>query len=248
VSIFNRFFNKKEPISPVSISQLQCDFHSHLIPGIDDGVKELQEAVDILGCYAQMGFQKVITTPHIMCDFYRNTPDIIWGGLQKVREELKEQGIKLTLEAAAEYYVDFDFEQKIETEKLLTFGDNYVLIEISYLNEPENLNRVMFNLQIAGYKVILAHPERYPFWFGKKHVFETLVNNGIYLQMNMNSLTGMYSPEVKKQAEFLVNNQWIKFIGSDCHSMSQFEYFQQLDVNPFFMKLLESGKLLNATL
>jgi len=222
--------------------------HSHFIPKIDDGSKSVENSVEMIRHFYNQGYKKVITTPHIMGDFYRNTPENILGGLELVKAQLKTDGIPIQMEAAAEYYIDYEFEQKIEKEKLLTLGDNFVLVEVSYINKPENLDRVLFKLQTAGYKVILAHPERYPFWFGNIEQFELLNNKGVFLQLNINSLTGYYSPETKKTAELLIDKQLIRFLGSDCHHVGHIDRMKEVVYNPYLKKLIDSGNLLNSTL
>jgi len=248
MSFLTKLFPSKKLIDPVDLSVLKCDIHSHFIPAIDDGSKSLENSVEMIRTFYNLGYKKLITTPHIMGDFYRNTPEIILNGLEKVKHQLRVEGIPVQLEAAAEYYVDYEFEHKIGKEKLLTFGDQYVLIEISYVNQPENLERVLFKLQTNGYKPVLAHPERYPFWYAKIEQFETLFNNGVLLQLNINSLTGYYSPATKKLAETLIDKNWIRLLGSDCHHTGHTDLLKQVVYSPYLKKLVDSGLLLNATL
>ena len=248
MSFLKKLFSSKLLESPVDLSVLQCDVHSHLIPGIDDGANSMDNALEMIQAFSQKGYKKLITTPHIMGDFYRNTPEIILKGLEKLRLKLLDENIPIQLEAAAEYYIDYEFEQKIGNEPLLTFGNNYILVEISYVNEPENLDRVLFKLQTSGYRVVLAHPERYPFWFVNFKKFESLYNKGILLQLNINSLTGYYSPDTRKVAEWLIDNQLIRFIGSDCHHSGHIELLNQVVLLPHLKKLVDSGLLLNDTL
>jgi protein-tyrosine phosphatase len=248
VSFLNRFFPPKTLSQPVDLAILKCDVHSHFIPGIDDGSKSMEDSVEMIRVFYNLGYKKIITTPHIMGDFYRNTPELILDGLEKLRHQLKVEGIPIELAAAAEYYVDYEFENKIGNEKLLTFGDQYILIEISYVNQPDNLDRVLFKLQTSGYKPVLAHPERYPFWFDKIEQFENLFNNGVLLQLNINSLTGYYSPGTKRMAETLIDKNFIRFLGSDCHHKGHTDLLKQVVYSPHLKKLIDSGLLLNATL
>ena len=241
-------FPSKKLDKPVDLSVLLCDVHSHFIPAVDDGSKSVENSVEMIRHFYNQGYKKVITTPHIMGDFFRNSPETIMPGLEKVRQQLKTEGIPIQMDAAAEYYIDYEFEQKVAQGNLLTFGDNYVLVEISYVNQPDNMNRVLFALQTSGYKPVLAHPERYPFWFDKPDEFEKLVNKGILLQMNINSLTGYYSPETKKVAEMLIDKQWVSFLGSDCHHLGHIDLLKQVVYLPYLKKLVESGRLLNHTL
>ena len=190
MGLLQRFFSKKPNLAPVDWAYIGTDMHSHLIPHIDDGVKSFDEAMDLIKRFYDLGYRKLITTPHIMGDFYRNTPEIIYKGRDEIRKRIASIGLNLRFEAAAEYYIDYEFESKLESEKLLTFGDNYVLVEVSYVNPPDNLIELLFKLQAKGYKVVLAHPERYPFWIGNIQPIVDLYNRGIILQLNLASLSG----------------------------------------------------------
>ncbi len=248
MSIFKKLFTKKPDLPSIDWSYVGADMHSHLIPKIDDGVKSEEESIDLIKRFYNLGFRKIITTPHIMGDFYRNTPEVILKGRDIMRKRIEQEGLQLKFEAAAEYYIDFDFERKLEEEKLLTIGDGYVLVEVSYINPPENMTELLFKMQTKGYKVILAHPERYPFWFNNLRFFQELNYKGIYLQLNLNSLSGYYSAEIQKQAELLVQNNLIRFIGSDCHHLEHFESMVEAGPKAALHQLLTSGLLLNGSL
>jgi tyrosine-protein phosphatase YwqE len=184
-----------------------------------------------------------------MGDTYRNTPAIINDKLEKVREKLKQNNIDITINAAAEYYCDHDFFNKIGNEELLTLSaDKYLLFEVSYLNAPDNFDEVIFALQSHGYKPVLAHPERYPFWFNNFDKFKEIKSKGVYLQLNINSLSGQYGPGTKKIAERMINENMISFLGSDCHHLGHLNLMKQTINNPYLSKLLSSGTLLNTKL
>lgn len=261
MSFFSKIFGSSSKTTlPADLSILNCDVHSHFIPGIDDGSRNMEDSLNMISSFAEMGYKKVITTPHIMSDFYKNTPEIILGGLEKVKIALKENNIPVEIEAAAEYYIDFDFEEKMNRGKLLTFGKparqpdgktsdgNYVLVEISFINPPENLNDIFFKLLTNGYKPILAHPERYNFWHTDFEKYEAIIEKGVLLQLNINSLTGHYSPETKRCAERMIENNMISFLGSDCHNMGHVELMKRVVYEKSLHNLLASGKLLNSTL
>lgn len=249
MSFFNRLFGAKKKLPPIDIANLiKVDMHSHLIPGIDDGAQNMEESIQLIRSLKEVGYKKIITTPHVMSDYYRNTPEIIINGLQNLREELAKQKIEMPIEAAAEYYLDFDFNDKIRTEELLTFGKKYLLVEVSYLNEPDNIDATIFELQTTGYNVILAHPERYPFWGQNFKRFETLKDKDVLFQVNINSLAGHYSPGAKRTAERLIDLGMVNFIGTDCHNSNHLRFLEEALCEPALHKLVESGKLLNHTL
>lgn len=232
----------------MDMSVLKTDVHSHFIPGIDDGSKSIEESVELITEMEKMGYSKVITTPHIMSDYYRNTPEIILSGLDKVREALVKAGSKMQIEAAAEYYIDFDFQDKIKEKKLLTFGNNYVLFEMPFIGEPQTLNTVIFDMQMAGYKPVLAHVERYTFWHNEYEKIQSMKDKGVLLQLNINSLSGHYSPQVRKIAEKMVNENMFDLLGSDCHNLNHIDLLNQTRTMEYLHKIAGFQGLINSKL
>ena len=233
-------------LDPLDFSVLKTDIHSHFIPGIDDGSPDMETTISLIKEMQGLGFKKVITTPHVMSDFYKNSSDIILKGLTDIRSELKVQNINMEIEAAAEYYIDYDFEQKIGKEKFLTFGDNYILVELSFMEAPKNLFDIIFKLQLEGYKVALAHPERYAFF--TMDDYEELVNRGVLLQINWLSIIGYYSPQIEQKTKDLIAADMVSFIGSDCHNMNHAELYKKCQTKKAWHDLNNSCKLLNNTL
>lgn len=215
--------------------------HSHLIPGIDDGVKDLEESISMIAALHELGYKKLITTPHIMGDFFRNTPDIIRRGLDRVRSEVERAGIPVTLEAAAEYYIDEDFLRKLYDEKLLTFGDQYLLFEVSYINAPENLLNVVFEMITRGYKPVLAHPERYPFWYDRFEEYHRLREAGVLFQLNLNSLCEYYGVAAKNIAERMINENMIDLAGTDLHGQRHLDALRKTIAEKRFHHLAYLG-------
>ena len=248
MNLFKKLFRGNPKLPPINLAELGVDIHSHLIPGIDDGVETLEKSLEVILEFKKWGIEQVVTTPHIMSDFYKNTPEIILGGLKKLRDYLAENQVSFTIDAAAEYYLDFDFEKKIEEESLLTFGDKFVLFELPFIQEPQNLTSAIFKMQTAGYRPILAHPERYTFWSKDWDKYTELRDKGVLFQLNLVSLTGCYSPEVKKIAEKLIDENMVDWAGTDCHGMNHVNLVNNSLALPYTHKLFESGNLLNKTL
>lgn len=241
-------FSKKQKLNPIDFGLLKTDLHSHLIPGIDDGSKSLDESIAMLKQFEAFGYKKVITTPHIMSDFYKNTPEIILGGLEIVRKGIKDAGLNIEIEAAAEYYLDLHFEEQIEAKNLLTFGNNHVLFELSFSNEPPRVKEAIFNLQTQGYKPIMAHVERYPFYFNDFEKIEDFKNRGCLIQLNINSLSGQYGPAVKKMAESIIDRDLVDVVGSDCHHLGHLELMDSVRTSPHLHKIVNKADLLNKVL
>jgi len=212
------FLNFKSKTKELDFKDIGIEMHSHLIPGIDDGVKTTEESISIIRRLKKAGYHKVITTPHIMSDYYRNTPEIINKGLEKVKAALQKENIDIELEAAAEYFVDDYFEKLIKNdEPLLTFSDNRILIEQSAMRPSPNLGRVIFLLNTKGYKPILAHPERYTYYLKDFEKLKKIKSYNCEFQLNMLSLTKHYGPHAYKLAIKLLEEGMIDYIGSDIH-------------------------------
>ena len=237
---------KADELPSLDFSSLGTDIHSHLIPGIDDGSPDMETTISLINKMLELGFSKVITSPHIMSDFYRNSSEEILSGLNAVRAELKLQNINIDIDAAAEYYIDYEFEKKIGKDTFLTFGESYILIELSFLSEPKNLFEIIFKLQLDGYKVVLAHPERYHYYEMKD--YEKLIQRGVLLQINLLSLIGYYSIQIKKKAEDLIANNMVSFVGTDCHNHHHASLYEKCKIKKSWHDLYNSGKLLNSTL
>src|SRR5688572_28385878 len=251
MSLLRTLFGRRKEDSHIpalqDFSALRTDFHSHLIPGIDDGAATEEDSLLMLNGLADLGFQKVITTPHVMSDYYRNSKETILAGRDRLRQLASQHGLRLEIDAAAEYYLDDRFIDRIGKEKLLTLGYGYVLFEISYINPPENLQRVVFDLKVQAYKPLLAHPERYPFWYNKFEMYEELKANDVFFQINTISLAGYYGVGAKKLAERMIDAHMVNFVGSDMHHVRHLEALRKSLNEKYLAKLVSKG-LLNNTL
>lgn len=216
MSFLKNLFRSKS-INAFDLSQFEVDMHSHLIPGIDDGSPSMDHTIAMLAKFEQLGYRKVVTTPHILNDVHPNTPKIILDGLKDVQLEIKRLGMKIEIESAAEYYCDESFLPIIERNEILSFGSNFVLMEFGFLSPSQYEAQALFNLQVAGYVPVIAHYERYPYYFGDFKKVDALRERNIQIQVNLNSLTGHYGPGVKKMAGQLIKNKQVDFLGTDCH-------------------------------
>ena len=230
-----------------SYSDFGTDIHSHLIPGIDDGVKTIEESLEMIRGLSALGFRKLITTPHVMSDGYRNTAENILAGLKKVQDAVAAENIPVTIDAAAEYYFDEGFFRKLESEPILAINGKYLLFEISYINSPERILEVVFAIIVKGYTPLLAHPERYPFWFSKFEEYHRIKEAGALFQLNTNSLSGYYGGAVRKTAQRLVEENLIDFIGSDLHGSRHLQALHNTLNEKHLWKLAASG-MKNASL
>lgn len=246
MSLFGSLFTSKpKPADTGFINPIHTELHSHLIPAIDDGVQTLEESIEILRVWSEMGYKKVITTPHIMGDFYKNGPENILPKLAELRKALKENNINIEVDAAAEYLIDDALEKKIEEKNILTFGNNYVLVELPFTEEPANMKNVLFNLRVNGYKPVLAHPERYAYMAQRKDKYEELFDSGILFQLNIYSLIGYYSPHIQKTAEWLIEKKMVNMIGSDTHGVRHLDVLQAAVKSKNYQRVCELPLLNN---
>lgn len=245
ISLFRKKIKSYGDIKPLTV-----DMHSHLLPGIDDGCKTFDDSVELVKKFVNLGYKKMILTPHVMNDFYPNTPEIILDKLDKLRDIIKTLGLKIELEAAAEYYLDEFFMEKLENEeKLLSFGEKkYVLFETSFLNASPYLNQAIFMMHALGYTPVLAHPERYVYLFGEQKNFTKLKETGVLFQVEINSLGGYYSPHSKKIAQWLIDEKMVDFLASDCHHEKHFNLTKTLQAKSSYYKKALQLDLLNNTL
>ncbi|MEI9918135.1 MAG: CpsB/CapC family capsule biosynthesis tyrosine phosphatase [Bacteroidota bacterium] len=212
--------------------------HSHLIPGIDDGVASNDHALEIITKLMDLGYEKFITTPHIMSDTYPNNPKVIRERLVLLNEFLRSKNINVEVQAAAEYYLDeYTMRAVNEPEEMLTFGNKYLLFETNYLSEPYVLKDFIFQATSKGYRPVLAHPERYQYMTMEKA--QDLVDRGVLLQVNLLSLSGFYMKSAQKLAEKLIDKKMVSFLGTDCHSFSQAAALEKSLKTASFKKAME---------
>jgi len=239
------FFKNKKPMKDVP--SLKVDVHSHLIPGIDDGSRSMEESLSLLQGMKDLGYDKIITTPHIMKDSYCNTPAIIRSGLVDLRAAAKEKGIDIIIEAAAEYYLDDGFLDHLEQGDMMTLEGKYILFETSYFAKPLQLEEMIFEISAAGYIPIMAHPERYRYIKDPEREYSRFRELGVLLQMNLNSLGGHYGKTAKKLAEFLSRSGMISFLGSDVHGKKQIEFLSEMLRSEAYGEIYTNNTILNNT-
>jgi len=245
--MFSLFGASKKTIPDLSF--LAADMHSHLLPGLDDGLQEIEQTIAFVKELQQLGYKKLICTPHILSDVYPNSPETILPKLELVRDALEKNNIDIQIEAAAEYMVDLDFENYFNAGKrLLTFGKNLILIEMSYVAASNNIENVIFNLRLKGLQPVLAHPERYNYYFGNIEQFQRFIDLGCYLQINILSLLGYYGEASKITAQNLLKKNMVTLVGTDMHHENHLNGLKTLASKKSFYKLLEGIDIKNKEL
>ena len=220
-------FKKAKPKLLDLVPNKFSDIHSHVLPSIDDGAKDINDTEFLLNEMKKIGFGKIITTPHTMKYVWENNNDSIFNAKNLVYKNLNALANELTLQSASEYFLDDYFLEIVQQKNLLTLKDNYILVELSYTNPPINLFDILFEIQLCGYKPILAHPERYKYYHENFEVYKKLLKVGCVFQMNLLSSVGYYGKGVSQCADKLLKENMITYVGSDIHHENHIKSFDR---------------------
>ena len=239
------FFKKKEIPLTEFFPEGFVDIHSHLLPGIDDGAKDLNDSIALIQKMSSYGIKNFITTPHVLGDVYPNSSKTIKSKLKEVQDELVKRNLNnVSITAAAEYMMDEQFSELLQKDDILILKDNYILVEMSYFSPPINLFDILFQIQLKGYKPILAHPERYNSYHNNFQIYYKLKKAGCLFQLNLLSLTEQYGKFVTKTAERLIKENLYDFVGTDTHHMNHLQLLQKVGTKKnlkILEKLLENN-------
>ncbi|MBE6303089.1 MAG: capsular biosynthesis protein [Bacteroidales bacterium] len=210
------FFTSRQTIKNSGLMVNSLDCHSHILPGVDDGVQTMDEALEILANFEEQGVAEVWLTPHVMEDI-PNTTNFLKECFARLQAEYRGN-VKLNL--AAEYMLDALFDERLAENDILPLGKrgNNILVETSYFNPPMGLQCTLARIKSKGYYPILAHPERYQYM--NKEDYTRLKASGIKFQLNWASLAGKYGRSEQKKAEWLVKKNMYDIVGSDTHRLS----------------------------
>lgn len=216
------------------------DIHNHILPGIDDGAKTVEESVELINAFAQFGVKNFIATPHIMHNYYPNTPETINNSLTLLKNELLKNGMKdISIQASAEHMIDDNFESILEHGEVLPIGDNYLLIEMSYLQPSINFNEAIQKITRHKYFPILAHPERYLYLHDNLKKHKEYRKQGLLYQLNLLSLSKYYGKEVQQTTYRLLEEGLIDFVGSDIHNINQLNCLKEIQVSAKITETLQ---------
>lgn len=227
-------------------SLLATDIHAHLLPGVDDGPKTIQDALQLIKGLADLGYNKLVATSHVMSELYPNKAQELQGIHGEICSQIQERGISVELLLGAEYFLDPNFFELIEAKNILSFHENYVLVEMSTLSPFPEFHKAIFQLKTNGFKPILAHPERYTYFHNDLDQFERIKNMGCLLQVNLLSFQGYYGKKVKNCALKLLNLGMVDFLGTDLHHKQHLRLLEKFFLQKKNIGLLSNYSFLNA--
>ena len=244
---FNIF--KKDHSPRATFSVLGTDMHCHLVPNVDDGSKCIEESISCLRTLASIGYKKVIITPHFQHPRFPNDEEDIEQRYANLKAQAEEAGVGIELAGiGGEYRIDSGFARRLEQPRFLKVGGKYVLVEFSLHQQMMGCDEMIFDMQMKGYEVILAHPERYPYLNIDGPRMEQLINQGVYLQCNILSLGGFYGEEAKRRAMAMIERKWVSFLGTDCHNELYAKALIDLSRNRKVERILEKYEFMNKEL
>ena len=208
------------------------DIHNHILPGIDDGAKNVQESIDLIRGFKELGITNMVATPHIMSNLYPNTKETITSSLDLLTNELLANDLKdISIEAAAEHMIDDSFKELLEQGEVMSMRKQYLLVEMSYLQPSINFDDAIKSIMKKGFFPILAHPERYGYWHTNKANYSKYKKKGVQYQLNLLSLSDYYGPEVQRMALYLLDHGLIDYIATDIHRREQIEFLKEIKIN-----------------
>ena len=247
--MFDFLFRKKK-YEPIPIFEvLGTDMHCHLVPKVDDGSKCIEESVECMKALASVGYKKMILTPHFQTPRFENDEDDIVRRYEEMKRQAADMGVEIDIcGIGGEYRIDSGFAKRLENPRFLQIGGKYVLVEFSLQQQMMGCDEMIFDMQMKGYEVILAHPERYPYLNVGGSRMEQLKNQGVFFQVNVLSLGGFYGEEAKRRAFEMVEGGLVEFLGTDTHNSMYAQALIDLTHNRKVEKLLMNHEFLNKTL
>jgi protein-tyrosine phosphatase len=232
-------FKKKKNKPLFETLNIDVDFHSHILPCVDDGVKSVEDSFAILRRMQSAGYKKIVFTPHINYPQYTNDEESLRRAFELFKTSVPED-ITLDITLGAEYMITEDFERWIDTHELLCFDDKRrVLIEMSYYFKSNNLQDVIFKLNMEGYRPVLAHPERYLYMADTLSKYDLYKDMGCGYQLNILSLAGVYGPDSMKILRYLLSKGYYTYMGSDTHTLSHINRMFEIKLDSKLLERLE---------
>ena len=214
--MFSKFFKRnKEQVKLF----YNTDIHCHILPGVDHGSQSVEQSLDMLRAEMEMGINRVILTSHVTAVTFENTREKLMDAFLAFKQAVEDEGLDIELLLSAEYRMDEFFDKQYAADQLIPMPGNFILLENSFQQELMNLDELLFDMQVKGYRTILAHPERYSYYSRRRKRYEQLHNAGAKFQINILSFTGYFGEEARESALWFAKNGMIDYLGSDMHNV-----------------------------
>jgi tyrosine-protein phosphatase YwqE len=246
--MFNIFKPKVKTAIP-TFAPLEVDIHSHILPGVDDGSKSNEESIVCMQVMHDAGFKNIICTPHYQYPRFPNEESDILNRYDNLKlniMSIKPANIPQFKGVAGDYRVDSGFSQRIEQNKFLLVGNRFLLIEFSLHQQVMGLEQIMFDIQMKNHEIILAHPERYPYYSSSAPKLQQFKDMGVYFQVNILSLIGFYGDGPRRKAFEMIEKGWVEFLGTDMHNTLYAQALIDASHDRKIIKLMEKHKFLNS--
>ncbi|MCQ2289852.1 MAG: hypothetical protein MJZ63_01070 [Muribaculaceae bacterium] len=241
--MFNFFRKKKEDVKLF----YHTDVHCHILPGVDHGAKNIQNGIELLKADMDMGIDRVILTSHVTSETFENTPETLQAAFDTFKAAVDEAGLDIEMHLSAEYRIDDYWQKEYAAGHIIPMPGNYILLENSFVQELIGSDQMMFDLMCKGYKPILAHPERYPYWAHNRERYEKMHNTNLKFQINILSFTGYFGSSARDTANWLVKNGMVDMLGSDMHHLEHAEIIKDYLRSKEWRKISEKlqGRIIN---
>ncbi len=225
------------------------DVHSHILPGVDHGSQSVEESLEMLQAQLDMGISHVMCTSHVTAETFENTPESLTAAYEELKNAIAREGLPINIYVSAEYRIDEYWTQEYEAGHLLPLPGNHVLLENSFAQELIGIDNMMFELQVKGYRPILAHPERYRYYNDRRDRYKTLHNASVKFQINILSLAGYFGKGARERALWLIQNNLCDMLGSDMHNMENAQIIKEYIGSRDWRKLCDKynlpGRIIN---
>lgn len=252
MGFFQNFFGKTDTKKNVKVfgklAFLQVDMHNHLLPGIDDGSQSVEQSIKLIEGLNNLGLKKFICTPHIMEGVHPNTRDSILRSHNQLDIALSNNDMQVETVPAAEHMMDEGLSRLIGNNDLMVMPGGYVLIEMSYLAESNALFKSIYDIQILGYKPVLAHPERYNYFHHRFDMYKKIKDAGCLLQLNLLSISRYYGTDIKVAALTMLKSGMYDFVGTDTHHGKHLAALEEVVSKYPVRDLLSTCPIRNASL
>lgn len=235
---------KSKDLEPIDLSAFRYDFHSHLVPGVDDGAPDLASAIEMIDGLVSLGYEGAVTTPHVMVGTYPNDRSTLTPPFELLKAAVSERHPNFKLALGAEYFLDASILSDLRNGADLLVPGDRLLFELAFGAPPEEglLKEFVFEAQVRGLQPVLAHIERYSYWHEELHRFEKLAELGVWLQVNAASLTGAYGPEIQEAAETCIEKGWVHLLGTDAHGIRHIDALAVSRVKASVHRLAETAR------